>query len=106
MSVTLVVLSNKLPQANARMDGIVKRRTELVKQRAAQVAQSLARVDTGEMREEIRVVPEGVVGGAAHTIFNEYGTYKMSAQPMLRPAAQVATAFAPQAFAGFAKELL
>ena len=29
-----------------------------------------------------------IVGGAAHTVFNEYGTHKMAAQPMLTPAVE------------------
>jgi len=29
-----------------------------------------------------------IVGGAAHTVYNEYGTSKMGAQPMLTPAVE------------------
>jgi HK97 gp10 family phage protein len=62
---------------------------------AKQIAQSLARVDTGEMREGIdaQVDTTGsgrrrmvLSGSAPHTIFNELGTAHMSAQPMIRPA--------------------
>ncbi|MDJ1433592.1 HK97-gp10 family putative phage morphogenesis protein [Halostagnicola sp. A-GB9-2] len=61
---------------------------------AVDEAQSRARVDTGEMRSSIRgevekmaskVVAE-LIGGAEHTIYNEFGTIYMSAQPMIRPA--------------------
>ena len=31
-----------------------------------------------------------IVGGARHTVFNEYGTHKMAAQPMLTPAVEQA----------------
>lgn len=54
-----------------------------------------ARVDTGEMRAglqgEMTGAHEGhVVGLAAHTVFNEFGTRHMAAQPMLIPAAEQA----------------
>lgn len=53
-----------------------------------------ARYDTGYMRRAIRWTPTGrmtgeVVGGASYTIFNEYGTVHMSAQPMFAPAAAI-----------------
>jgi HK97 gp10 family phage protein len=54
-------------------------------------AQGFARVDTGAMRAGIVGKPAGlqgeVVSGPHYTIYNEFGTYKMSAQPMFRPAA-------------------
>lgn len=59
-------------------------------------ARSLARVDTGEMRDGIDATVESrggsgrrtlvLAGSAPHTLFNELGTSRMSAQPMLRPA--------------------
>lgn len=56
-----------------------------------EVAKSLARVDTGRMRDEIYAeVRDGQIilgGDAPETIFNELGTSKMSAQPMLVPGA-------------------
>jgi phosphosulfolactate synthase (CoM biosynthesis protein A) len=60
-----------------------------------QIAQSLARVDTGEMRESIDFTVEdsgAVVSltlsvGTDHGLVNETGSSKMSAQPMIRPAA-------------------
>jgi HK97 gp10 family phage protein len=58
-------------------------------------AKRRARVDTGEMRRRLRGEMTGafagrVVGGAQHTIYNEYGTRHMAAQPMLTPAAELA----------------
>jgi HK97 gp10 family phage protein len=60
-------------------------------------ARARARVDTGEMRARLRGEMTGefegrVIGGARHTIYNELGTRYMSAQPMLVPAAEEATA--------------
>jgi HK97 gp10 family phage protein len=52
-------------------------------------AKKRARVDTGEMRRGI--IARRIKGGARvlmttdHDIFNEFGTSRMPAQPMLRP---------------------
>jgi HK97 gp10 family phage protein len=52
-------------------------------------ARSKVAVDTGETRESIEVFEEGVrAGGAAP--FLEFGTFKMAAQPFMRPAADEA----------------
>ena len=55
----------------------------------AQGAKRRARVDTGEMRNAINAKPNGrgarVSSPAAHSVFNEYGTRRMSAQPFMRP---------------------
>lgn len=56
-------------------------------------AKELAAVDTGEMRDKIHVEREEqgrykVVAGAAHSIFVEYGTHKMAAQPFMTPASR------------------
>lgn len=56
-------------------------------------AKERARVDTGAMRNAIGWQPEddlsgAVVAGVEYTIYNEYGTRSMSAQPMLVPAAE------------------
>lgn len=53
-------------------------------------AQSLARVDTGFMRasivaEKVTDLHWTVTGYADYTIYNEFGTRFMSAQPMFRP---------------------
>jgi HK97 gp10 family phage protein len=63
----------------------------------AQAAKSLARVDTGEMRDGINAAP--LPDGAArvsspvpHSVFNEYGTSRMSAKPFMRPSMDAARA--------------
>lgn len=77
---------------------------------AERIAKQLSRVDTGDMRNEWYVRTEDssdrgsvrpdsfpevaapehnealLVGGSAHTIYNEYGTRYMAAQPMATPA--------------------
>lgn len=55
-------------------------------------AMERSRVDTGQMRGGWDAVSEGlhgeVINPVEHTIFNEYGTVHMSAQPMAGPAAE------------------
>lgn len=58
------------------------------------IAQERARVETGHMRNSIVAEPIGplhwrVTGYAPYTIFNEFGTRFMSAQPMFVPAAEL-----------------
>jgi HK97 gp10 family phage protein len=59
-----------------------------------QVAQSLARVDTGEMRSKVYtdVRDQQIILGddSDHAVYNELGTSKMSAQPFLVPGAVAA----------------
>lgn len=54
------------------------------------IAQDNSRVDSGEMRGGWQMEVSGIEGvvfnTVAHTVYNEYGTIHMSAQPMLRPA--------------------
>lgn len=56
-----------------------------------EVAKSLARVDTGRMRDGVFAeVRDGQIilgDDAPETIYNELGTHKMSAQPFLVPGA-------------------
>lgn len=56
----------------------------------ADIARGLAAVDTGEMRDKIKAVHlskfSQVVAGAKHSGYVEFGTWKMAAQPYMRPA--------------------
>jgi len=58
----------------------------------AERARELAAVDTGEMKSKIKVVNfakfSQVEANAKHSGYIEFGTYKMAAQPFLRPAVQ------------------
>lgn len=60
----------------------------------ADLAEQLAPVDTGALRESIHVEPgdtQGsyrVVASAPYAVFQEYGTARMPAQPFLTPAVQ------------------
>lgn len=56
-------------------------------------AKEKSRVDTGAMRGGWEHRPAGISEGivfnlVSYTIYNEYGTVNMSAQPMLRPAVE------------------
>lgn len=58
-------------------------------------AAARSRVDTGQMRDGWATVMDSptsgmVVNEVPHTIYNEYGTVHMSAQPMLTPAVEQA----------------
>lgn len=61
-------------------------------ERVADIARGLAAVDTGEMRDKIKAVHfaqhSQVRAGAKHSGYVEFGTYKMAAQPFMRPAVQ------------------
>jgi HK97 gp10 family phage protein len=56
----------------------------------AEIARQLAPVDTGELRDKIKAKHlsrySQVEAGAKHSGYVEFGTYKMAAQPYLRPA--------------------
>ena len=55
-----------------------------------ELAQELVRVRTGYLRSTIHAEAEGTTvtlgASADYASYNEFGTYKMSAQPFLRPA--------------------
>lgn len=59
-------------------------------ERVADIARKIAPVDTGELRSKIIAVhlskTSNVEARAGHSGFVEFGTYKMAAQPYLRPA--------------------
>lgn len=70
--------------------------------RAVEKSKGLARVDTGYMRNNIQqdevkeehgVVTGKYVARADYSSYNEYGTYKMSAQPFMRPSVAAMTPF-------------
>lgn len=59
-------------------------------------AKKRARVRTGNMRREIRWIPDEenplqgeIIGGARYTVYNEFGTAFMAPQPMFLPAAEI-----------------
>lgn len=77
-------------KADVDLSGVFNNATNLVLGDAT----DLAPVDTGELRRSLRARPldgdyqnGGVVStNVSYAIYQEYGTYKMKAQPFLRPA--------------------
>ncbi len=95
-SITVRVDYNRLPGSGARLKSGLVQAVSKTTMDVQRIAQGHARVDTGAMRAGIVGRPAGlqgeVVSGPHYTIYNEFGTYKMSAQPMFRPAAEAGMA--------------
>jgi hypothetical protein len=92
MSVRVKVNKNEFGSIAAKLP--IARRTILARRGAEMrdIAARLSRVDTGLMRDSWawRETNAGGVlnNDVPYTVHNEYGTYKMRAQPMARPAAE------------------
>lgn len=79
----------------AQLEAAIEAGMEETAVAAKERAQELARIKTGEMRDSIDAVVEKVANGFSldlsvgtdHGLFNEIGTSRMPAQPMIRPAA-------------------
>jgi HK97 gp10 family phage protein len=87
-----IVVFNRIPQLMAAVEANSR---SAVKANADELRDEMKRrapVDTGELRNSIEStsVTAGksaeVNVGAEHGIYNEYGTYKMAAQPFFHPA--------------------
>src|SRR5687767_966854 len=88
-----VTLHSRIPELTRDADRRIKVAVNTAGRLVEAGARSRARVDTGAMRAGIRWGAESdyegrVIGHAPHTIYNEFGTRYMSAQPMLVPAAE------------------
>lgn len=87
------VLISRLPAVAAQLG---QRASDAVEKAGRDIeagAKARARVDTGYMKGAIDWTPEDpyrgeVVAGADYTIYNEFGTSSMPAQPMLVPATE------------------
>ena len=71
---------------------------------AVRIARELVPVDTGRLRDSIRILEKGqnyiVIGSdVEYAIFVELGTYKMAAQPYLGPAGDAVASQFQQIFA-------
>lgn len=93
----LVIRFNYLPQAAANVPRAGMTIRERMINDFIPIARQHARVDTGRMRDSIRRTEHGesrsvVTAGGGDVVyagFNEFGTIKMSAQPFMRPAAEI-----------------
>ena len=96
---SIVTYHSTLPQRAARLKAAVPLIVEKTGMDALAIAESLSRVDTGNMATnwqfEMVGPTRGILGNPVdYTLYNEYGTVHMSAQPMIRPAiAQVEPEF-------------
>lgn len=77
--------------ADAAIEAAKNRLCDRVTEAIAEDARRYAPVDTGELRGSIQATPavDGVghvIATADHASYVELGTYKMDAQPYLRPA--------------------
>jgi HK97 gp10 family phage protein len=89
-----VVVYNRIPQLMAAVEAHTR---QAVKRNADELRDEMKRrapVDTGELKNSITStsVTAGKTAtvdvGAEHGIYNEYGTYKMAAQPFFHPAVE------------------
>lgn len=86
-----MTLTSRIPQIVVASETAVNRAVRRAEANIERRAKSKSRVDTGNMRGGWQHKASGRFEGAvfntvSYTIFNEYGTSKMSPQPMLRPA--------------------
>lgn len=92
VGVRVKVDTRKLDGVIQKLPGAANKATEMVADEIVVRARPLARVDTGEMRDSIQKFGSGAhwaaTATAAHSIYNEFGTRFMSAQPFMRPAAE------------------
>lgn len=95
-------IANKLPIARRAILG--KRGVEMVN-----IARQHSRIDTGDMIQGWQWNDTNAGGilfnDVEHTIYNEYGTVHMSAQPMARPAAEQVFPLIEQDFADLESRL-
>jgi len=90
---TKVVLESRIPQIVATATTRVRLAVGATVGNIERGAKVRSRVDTGQMRSgwygEMIGEFEGEVGNPVeHTLYNEYGTEDMPAQPMLHPAVE------------------
>lgn len=90
--VSVKILWDNIPAFLEELPRAVRRASRESAEAIRQGAADRSRVRTGAMRRGWRVTEDAdgitVDNPVAHTIFNEYGTRRMSAQPMLTPAVE------------------
>lgn len=104
MSVSVHTRKNDIRELSARAQKKTKEIVFADAKASQEDARSRARVDTGEMREGLTAQMLGpyeyeLSGKAEHTVYNEYGTSKMPAQPMITPSVEAAAVRLPKALA-------
>lgn len=96
MNVQIVVGLNILPQLAGQLDATVESALDKGTAVTLATSQQMARVDTGRMRSDVTIQRGAgsrvMTWNAGYTGYNEFGTYKMSAQPFVRPGAEAGAA--------------
>lgn len=100
------ITTNKFPNVRRNMTPALAERTDELLDDIVLYAKAYAAVDTGEMRDKIEKTASGVAARAKHSSYNEWGTYKMQAQPFMRPAISTVMPGAPRYFGGLGARLL
>ena len=81
---------NKLQSRIMELQNDVPRNVDGVKKETVDSGHRVAirevAVDTGELKSSIEKTDDSLGVGAEHGVFIEYGTFKMPAQPFIRPA--------------------
>ncbi len=107
VDVRLTVSSNRFPELARRYPELARAIVQKTGLDIVAGCQMRSRVDTGQMRAgwqfEMTGATEGeVYNNVEHTVYNEFGTRYMTAQPMLAPAVDEAQ---PQFEAAVARAL-
>ena len=96
MEIEIQVVFNHFGTYAGSFDAMVNRVLDAGVKTTLATSQGLARVDTGRMRSDVTISGGGdsrtMTWNAEYTGFNEFGTYKMSAQPFVRPGADAGLA--------------
>lgn len=86
------IVRSRIPEIIAVGDAQVARAVGVTANNVQYLAASLSRVDTGNMRGGWQVdggrFQKRVFNNVHYTVYHEYGTIYMSAQPMLGPAVE------------------
>lgn len=88
-----VSLTSRLPQLEAQLVAKAQQGVQKAANDVESHAKGVAPVDTGNLRSSIQSESTGALSavvnaGAEYGIYQEYGTYKMAAQPFMVPAAE------------------
>jgi hypothetical protein len=102
LSLSILTKKNSIADLSRRAQAKVKSVIAADAQVTKADAQARSRVDTGAMKAGWTAFNTSpyeyeLANSVPHTIFNEYGTYKMSAQPMATPAVEAAAVRLPKA---------
>lgn len=94
MAVRIVATLNRFPELARSLPQVRERALDAGVAQCIATAFSLARVDTGNMRSNVTTEKGAgsrtITWNAPYSAYNEFGTYKMSAQPFARPGADAA----------------